>query len=143
MVGIPDPWLSGWLGAPWARRKDPFAITGPKGTVNLMTHLKRAYELDIKTRIADQKLNPAFVKPAPTDMIEGLVYDQHAIKVTAIKVNHRKKIDPAYGYRIDYDGRTVVLSGDTKFSPNLVKGAKGANLIIHSVASIGRKLLKN
>ena len=142
VVGIPDLWLSGWLGAPWARRKGPFAITGPKGTVNLMTHLERAYEWDIKTRIADQKLNPAFVKPAPTDMTEGLVYDQHGIKVTAIKVNHGKKIDPAFGYRIDYDGRTVVLSGDTKFSPNLVKGAKGADLIIHSVASIGKKLLK-
>ena len=31
VVGIPDLWLSGWLGAPWARRKGPFVITGPKG----------------------------------------------------------------------------------------------------------------
>ena len=34
VVGIPDLWLSGWLGAPWAKRKGPFAITGPEGTVN-------------------------------------------------------------------------------------------------------------
>ena len=142
VVGIPDLWLSDWLGAPWARRKGPFSITGPKGTVSLMTNLERAYDWDIKTRIADQKLNPAFVKPAPTDMVEGLVYDKHGIKVTAIKVNHGKKIDPAFGYRIDYDGRTVVLSGDTKFSPNLVKSDSGADLIIHRVASIEKKLLK-
>jgi len=56
VVGIPDLWLSGWLGAPWARRKGPFTITGPEGTVNLMTNLERAYEWDIKTRIADQNL---------------------------------------------------------------------------------------
>jgi ribonuclease Z len=142
VVGIPDLWLSGWLGAPWARRRGPFVITGPKGTVNLMTYLEKAYEWDITTRINDQKLNPAFVKPMPTDMTEGVVYDQDGIKVTAIKVNHGEKIDPAYGYRIDYDGRTVLLSGDTKFTENLIKKGKGADLIIHSVATIGKKLLK-
>ena len=142
VVGIPDLWLSGWLGAPWARRKGPFVITGPEGTVNLMTHLEKAYEWDIKTRIYDQNLNPKFVKPAPTDMTEGVVYDKHGIKVTAIKVNHGEKINPAYGYRIDYDGRSVVLSGDTKYNDNLVNNAKGADLIIHSVASISKKLLK-
>ena len=142
VIGIPDLWLSGWLGAPWARRKGPFRITGPAGTVNLMTHLEKAYEWDIKTRITDQNLNPQFVKPAPTDMVEGVVFNNDGIKVTAIKVNHGEKIDPAYGYRIDYDGRSVVLSGDTKYTDNLVKNAKGADLIIHSVASIGKKLLK-
>jgi ribonuclease Z len=142
VIGIPDLWLSGWLGAPWARRKGPFRITGPAGTVNLMTHLERAYEWDIKTRIFDQNLNPKFVKPAPTDMTQGVVYEADGIKVSAIKVNHGKKINPAYGYRIDYDGRSVVLSGDTKYTDNLVKNAKGADLIIHSVASIGKKLLK-
>ena len=141
VVGIPDLWLSGWLGAPWARRKAPFRITGPKGTVNLMVNLEKAYEWDIKTRIADQGFNPAFIKPAPTDMTAGMVYDEHGIKVTAIKVNHGEKIDPAFGYRIDYNGRTVVLSGDTKYTENLVNNAKGADLIIHSVASISKKLL--
>jgi ribonuclease Z len=142
VVGIPDLWLSGWLGAPWARRKGPFTITGPVGTVNLMTHLEKAYEWDIKTRITDQNLNPNFVKPAPTDMAEGVVYDIDGLKVTSIKVNHGEKIDPAFGYRIDFDGRSIVLSGDTKYTDNLVKNAKGADLIIHSVASIGKKLLQ-
>jgi ribonuclease Z len=142
VVGIPDLWLSGWLGAPWARRKGPFVITGPKGTVNLMANLEKAYSWDINTRIADQNLKPAFVKALPIDMTEGTVYNQDGIKVTAIKVNHGEKIDPAYGYRIDYDGRTVLLSGDTKFTENLIKKGQGADLIIHSVASIGKKLLK-
>lgn len=142
VVGIPDLWLSGWLGAPWARRKVPFAITGPEGTVNLMKGLEMAYAWDIKTRIEDQNLSKVAISTAPTDMKEGVVYDKGGVKVSAIKVNHGEKINPAFGYRIDYDGRTVVLSGDTKYTENLVKNAKGADLIIHSVASIAPKLLK-
>ena len=75
-------------------------------------------------------------------MTEGVVYENSGIKVTAFKVFHAKLIDPAYGYRIDFDGRTVILSGDTRYTENLVKNAKGADLIIHSVAVIGAKLLK-
>ena len=142
VVGIPDLWLSGWLGAPWARRKGPFAITGPVGTADMMANLEKAYAWDIATRIKDQNLNPAFIKPMATDMAEGIVYEKDGLKVSAFKVNHGEKIDPAYGYRIDYDGRSVVLSGDTKYTENVVKNAKGADLIIHSVASIAPALLK-
>lgn len=142
VVGIPDLYLSGWLGAPWARRKAPFAVTGPAGTVSMMTHMKEAYAWDIKTRLDDQKLSATAIKISATDMTAGVVYDAGGVKVTAFNVNHGKKINPAYGYRIDYDGRTVVLSGDTKFTDNLVKSAKGADLIVHSVAVIAAKLLK-
>ena len=142
VVGIPDLWLSGWLGAPWARRKGPFVITGPVGTVDMMANLEKANAWDIATRIKDQNLNPAFVKPMATDMSEGAVYEKDGLKVSAFKVNHGEKIDPAYGYRIDYDGRSVILSGDTRYTENLVKNAKGADLIIHSVASIAPALLK-
>ncbi|NKB21891.1 MAG: MBL fold metallo-hydrolase [Alphaproteobacteria bacterium] len=142
VVGIPDLWLSGWLGAPWARRKVPFAITGPEGTTNLMKGLEMAYAWDIKTRIEDQNLSKVAISTAPTDMKEGVVYNKGGVKVSAIKVNHGAKINPAFGFRIDYDGRTVVLSGDTKYTENLVKNSKGADLIIHSVASIAPKLLK-
>ena len=142
VVGIPDLWLTGWLGAPFARRKGPFRITGPVGTASMMAHLEKAYAWDIKTRHEDQRLPVANVTVEAKDMTEGVVYDESGIKITAIKVNHGEKIDPAYGYRIDFDGRTVVLSGDTKFTENLVNGAKGADLIIHSVASISPGLLK-
>src|SRR6185312_2015928 len=51
-VGIPDVWLSGWLGGPWARRITPFEVIGPTGTKELMANLERAYAADIKTRMA-------------------------------------------------------------------------------------------
>lgn len=143
VVGIPDLWLTGWLGAPWARRRaGPFTITGPRGTSSMMAHLEKAYAWDINTRIKDQKFPTLGIKVAATDMTEGVVYESGGIRITSFKVNHGKLIDPAFGYRIDYDGRSVVLSGDTRYTENLVNNAKGADLIIHSVASIAPKLLK-
>lgn len=143
VIGIPDLWLTGWLGAPWARRRGkPFAITGPAGTASMMAHMEKAYAWDINTRTKDQKFPKLPISVAATDMTEGVVYDAGGIKISTFNVNHGKLIDPAYGYRIEFDGRTVVLSGDTKYTENLVKNAKGADLIIHSVASIAPKLLK-
>jgi ribonuclease Z len=42
---------------------------------------------------------------------------------------------PAFGYRVDYRGRSVVLSGDTRISQNLVRHAQSVDLLVHEVAS--------
>jgi ribonuclease Z len=56
-------------------------------------------------------------------------------------VDHGALIKPAYGYRVDYDGRAVVISGDTRFDKNLIAAAKGADLIVHEVALASDELL--
>jgi len=71
----------------------------------------------------------------------GVVYEKDGVKVTAFTVNHGDLIKPAYGYRVDYDGRSVVISGDTKFDRNLIAAAKGADLIVHEVALASDELL--
>jgi ribonuclease Z len=53
VIGVPDLWLTGWLGAPFARRKGPFRITGPEGTAEMMANLEKAFAWDIKTRHED------------------------------------------------------------------------------------------
>jgi ribonuclease Z len=70
---------------------------------------------------------------------DGVVYDHGGIKVTAFAVEH---IKPAYGYRIDFDGRSVVLSGDTNFDENVITHGAGADLVVHEVAGISPELLK-
>jgi len=50
-------------------------------------------------------------------------------------------IKPALGYRVDFRGRSVVVSGDTRFSPNLIKHAKGAEVIVHEVMAAADALL--
>lgn len=142
VVGIPDLLLTGWLRPPWAHRDNPLRVIGPKGTVSMMSHIEMAYDWDIKTRINDQKLPPKGVQHNATDMTEGVVFEKNGVKVTAIEVNHGAKIKPAFGYRIDYDGRSVVISGDTKPNENLIAKAKGVDLLIHQVAAARPALVK-
>jgi ribonuclease Z len=62
------------------------------------------------------------------------VFEKGGLKITAFEVDHAP-IRPAFGYRVDYEGRSVVLSGDTRVSENLIRHAQGVDLLIHEVAS--------
>ena len=92
IVGLPDMWLSGWLGTPYGSRRSPMVIFGPKGTVAMTENLTKAFSEDIRIRIADEDLPPAGVAFEAKDIEPGLVYDKNGVKVTAIEVNHGEKI---------------------------------------------------
>lgn len=141
VVGIPDLWLTGWLEIPSAQRKGALQVFGPVGTKSMMESLEKAYEWDIRTRIADQKLARENVEVSVAEIKEGPVYDIDGVKVTAFEVNHGDLVKPAYGYRIDYDGRSAVVSGDTRFNENLTRHAIGTDLLIHQVAAVRPELL--
>ena len=132
VVGIPDLWLTGWTTA--GRREVPFRVWGPRGTTEMMSHLDQAYRFDIRIRLYDTRPSPQGVLILANDITEGVVFEQNGVKVTAFNVDHRP-IKPALGYRIDYAGRSVVLSGDTRPSENLIRFAQEADLIIHEVAA--------
>jgi ribonuclease Z len=51
-------------------------------------------------------------------------------------------IKPAYGYRVDYKGHSIVISGDTRFNENVIKYGTGADLLIHEVAMAGPELMQ-
>jgi ribonuclease Z len=140
-VGIPDLWLTGWLEPPWGQRKGAFQVFGPAGTRNMMENLEKAYEWDIRTRIADQKLAKENVAVSVTEIKEGIVYDHDGVKVTAFEVDHGDLVKPAFGFRVDYGERSAVISGDTRFNENLIKHATGTDLLIHQVAAVRPELL--
>jgi ribonuclease Z len=75
------------------------------------------------------------------DVTEGVVYNKDDVKITAFQVNHSDIIDSALGYRLDYKGRSVLISGDTRYSENLVKQAKGVDVLIHEVIAIREEVL--
>jgi ribonuclease Z len=114
VIGLPDMWLTGWIGTPYGSRKSPMVIYGPKGTVAMTENLTKAFSEDIRIRIDDEDAPPAGVVFKATDIEPGLIYDRNGVKVTAIEVNHGEKIKPAFGYVVEFDGKKVVLSGDTK-----------------------------
>ena len=131
VVGIPDMLLTGWVNG---RRQMPFRVWGPRGTKDMMTHLERAFEFDIRIRLYDDRPPPQGIVVQAEDIQQGVVYERNGVKVTAFDVDHHP-VKPALGYRIEYGGRSVVLSGDTKFFENLIRFAQGADLVIHSVAA--------
>jgi ribonuclease Z len=132
--GLPDLWLTGWLPPPFGHRTKPFSIWGPAGTREMMSHLEKAFQADIRIRMADEKLPARGIGVVAKDIVQGVVYENNGVKVTAFDVNHGDEIKPAYGYRIDYKGHAIVLSGDTRVSENLIRFAQGADVLIHEVA---------
>ena len=127
-VGIPDLWLTGWARG----RKLPLEVWGPDGTKAMMSHLAEAYQFDIQIRQIDDKLPPEGVAVVAHDMQQGVVYDRAGIKVTAFLVDHGV-VKPALGYRIDFSGHSVVLSGDTRYSENLIRFSQKVDVLIHEV----------
>ena len=128
-VGIPDLWLTGWA----MGRSTPLPVWGPEGTAAMMQHLQEAYAFDIHIRRdVDTKLPGAGVQVIAKDIEQGIVYQSDGVKVTAFLVDHAE-IQPAFGYRIDYSGHSVTLSGDTRPSENLIKFAQGTDVLIHEV----------
>jgi ribonuclease Z len=140
-VGIPDLWLTGWLQSHFATRTAPFRVIGPIGAKNLMSHLEMAYALDIKIRIEDEKLPPEGAAILVHEFHnDGIVYEKNGVRVIAFEVDHGDVIKPAYGYRVEYGGHAVVISGDTRYSENVVKHGTGADLLIHEVAIVRPEL---
>jgi ribonuclease Z len=66
------------------------------------------------------------------DISEGVIYEKNGVKVTAFEVDH-SPIYPAFGYRVEYAGKSVVISGDTRFSEHLIDNARGADVLVHEV----------
>ena len=132
VVGFPDLWLTGWLVG--SRRDRPLHVWGPRGTKKMMSHLEQAYEFDIRIRLYDDRAPPDGVVILAEDMNEGVVFEKAGLKITAFEVDHAP-VRPAFGFRVDYGGRSLVLSGDTRVSQNLIRHAQGVDLLIHEVAS--------
>ena len=116
------------------RRTIPLEIWGPEGTRDMMDALQRAFAFDIHMRRdVDEKLAADGIRVISHDTKEGVVLDVLGVKVTAFLVDHGL-LAPALGYRVDYRGHSVALSGDTRVSENLIRFAQGVDVLVHEVA---------
>jgi ribonuclease Z len=140
-VGIPDFWLTGWLPTPYGHRNVPLQVFGPEGTRAMMSSLKEAYSWDIRVRHDGEGIPSSGVDVDARDITQGVVYERDGLKVTAFEVNHGDLLKPAFGYRIEYGGKSVVLSGDTRPNENLVRFAKNSDVLIHEVIAARPELL--
>jgi len=130
-LGYADLILTSWI----MRRRAPFPVYGPRGLRMMTKHLLAAYSEDIDIR--ENGLEHELAGGYRVDVHEiqrGVVYEKDGVRISAIAVQHGAWKD-AFAYRIDTGDRSVVISGDTRPSEELVKSAQGVDILIHEVYS--------
>lgn len=141
-VGLPDLWLTGWLPTPFGRRDTSLGVWGPVGTQSMTAALRQAFAWDLDRRSRGEGLPPAGAVLDAHDVQPGVVLERGGVRVTAVRVDHGGLLEPAYGYRVDYRGRSVVISGDTRPSESLASAAAGVDVLVHEVIAAPAALLE-
>jgi len=126
--GLPDLFNSTWA---IYKRKTPLELYGPRGIDGVSKAITAFYKEDIHIRRDQVEMLPAAGAKINSHIIkEGVVYQEGDVKVTAFRVDH-PPVKEAYGYRFEAFGKSVVISGDTTLSENLIKYARGADVLVH------------
>ena len=135
VVGLADLWMTGYIPA-LGGRPGPLQLYGPTGTKHIGDGLMDTFSADTSIREADEAVPPESARISSHEFAhDGVILDRDGVKVTAFEVDHGDLIKPAYGYRVDYAGHSVLISGDTRYNQNVVKYGKGVDVLIHEVAA--------
>lgn len=129
-----------WAGTGWMT---PLPVYGPEGVERVVGGFNQAYQQDQAYRTAHHgmKVTPpsgaglrarAFSLPRNGDL--PIVFEKGDLRIMAFAVDHLP-VSPAVGYRIEYKGRSVVVSGDTAKSDNLIASSNGVDLLVHEALS--------
>lgn len=115
----------------------PLQVSGPEGVTEITQGLNAAYRIDSTYRIAHH--GAAVVPPSGFGMTgtaiqPGIVYNANGAEITAFSVDH-DPIKPAFGYRVNFKGKSVTITGDTAFTPKLAQAAKGSDLLVSELLS--------
>lgn len=133
--GLAEIRLQSWV----AGRKTPLKVYGPPGIERVVAGFNEAYAIDDSYRTkhhgaamlppeaADLVAVPIVIAPGATT---APVFAALGLRVTAIRVKH-EPANPAYGYRFDFGGRAVTISGDTIYDEDLAHAALGSDVLVH------------
>ena len=125
--GLPDVFTTSWM---FGRNAKPMELFGPAGIEKLASAMLQFYEADIHIRrdLTENKPGPGATFHVHV-VNEGVVYKDDEVTVTAFAEDH-KPVVPAFGYKFQAGGKTIVISGDTRPNPNLLKYAKDADVLV-------------
>ncbi len=129
----------------WAAgRPDPLRVFGPRGVDRVVAGFEEAYALDAGYRTAHhgaELMNPEVgrmqavpVEVGPRGTPPVQFFDEDGLRITAFAVDHRP-VEPSIGYRFEYGGRSVVVTGDTARSEAVIDAARGADVLVHEAQS--------
>src|SRR5690242_1303109 len=106
---------------------------GPSGLEKMTEDFFSYMKLDIDVRIEDEgRSDPRKLVFAHDIQKAGVVLQNEEVKVSACQVHH-PMVKQAYAYRFDGKSRSIVISGDTAYAPELGEFAKGADVLVHEV----------
>ncbi|MCP4763287.1 MAG: MBL fold metallo-hydrolase [archaeon] len=137
--GLGEANVISWAGG----RAKKIDVYGPEGVEKVVNGFIMAYEHDTGYRIAHHGVDivppEAGIPTSHTITLKDknereLVYDRNGLKIFAFEVDH-SPIKPALGYRIEYKGNIVVISGDTIKTDNLVKHCQNADILFGDAIS--------
>jgi ribonuclease Z len=126
--------LTSWV----AGRPEPMTVFGPKGVAEVIDGLNMSHRQDRSYRVDHHgpELLPPELGVIRSQLMEpGTTIETGDLVVTSFVVNH-DPVHPAVGYRFDYEGRSVVISGDTVVTPELIAAADGADLLLQDALSL-------
>lgn len=134
IAALPDVNLNSWVQG----RATQLNVYGPPGVSSVVDGFNAAYRLDRGYRSAH---HGAELLPPQRSTMQShtfnpgdIVWQDDNITVSSFSVEH-PPIEPAVGYRVDYRGRSVVISGDTNAAESLFDAAQGADLLLHDALS--------
>jgi ribonuclease Z len=129
VLGLPDLIFTSWVFG----RSTPFGLYGPPGLRDMVDHFYAAMSEDIRIRTTGlERAPPGGYRVTVHEIQPGVVYDSGGVRIRAFRVNHGAWRD-AFGYRIDTPDRSIVISGDTRPSQELIKQATGVDILVHEV----------
>lgn len=117
----------------------PQRVLGPEGTQGLVDDFLNAYRRDTAYRIAHHgdKWPPNAMRAEVNECKPGVILDEDGLRIIMFNVDH-EPIEPAAGYRIEFGGKSIVISGDTKAIPAMVEAARGADVLVHEAMYVAQ-----
>lgn len=130
VTGILDVLWAGWIQRRWQTAP---TIYGPPGTRHFIEHLIEAMDYDIRVRSQRAELlSRESLVPHVVEFEEGWQLEGKDWRLTAFRVDHLP-VDQAFGFRVDQDSSSIVISGDTKVSGNLIEHSQETDILVHEV----------
>lgn len=130
-LGLPDLIFTPWV----MHRPVPLRLYGPTGTQAMVDNIEKAWAEDIDIRVHGLEHNTTGAYKVVVHEIQpGVIYQDANVKVTAFAVLHGSWKE-ALGYRFDADGKSIVISGDTRPEQSVVDACNGCDILIHEVYS--------
>lgn len=130
ITGLPDfMYTVGVMG-----RDQALNIYGPPGTNRMVHHLKKAFSEDVRVRVNGlENGEPITYKIISHEIDQDVILNKNQVKISCFPVIHGEWV--CFGYRIEADGKIIVISGDTAPSESLIENAKDCDILIHEVYS--------